>query len=95
MISLNDIRREIADRRVEIRDIMLTSQQVKVFRFLRRYAEPVRSSGVAKRFNFSAQHACMVMDGLYQKGYVDRKQQPQESGGFEYEYVSAIDGDRT
>ena len=91
MIPMNDIRRDIADRTFEIRDIMLTAQQSEVLRFVRKDGESVRSSAVAKRFNLSAQHSCMVMDKLYRKGYVDRKSQPQESGGYEYEYISAID----
>jgi len=91
MISLNDIRREIADRTEDVRDIMLSTQQAKVIRFVRRRNDPTRSRDVCKRFDLSAQHACMVMDNLYRKGYLCRTQQPQESGGYEYEYTWEID----
>ena len=90
MIGLNDIRRRIADSPTVIRDILLTRQEHQIFRWLRRN-QPALSSAIADEFGLSAQHAYIVMDKLYRKGYVDRMQQPQESGGYEYEYTSQID----
>lgn len=90
MIGLNDIRRRIVESPTAIRDILLTKQEHQVFRWVRHHANCL-SSEIAYEFGLSAQHACMVMDKLYRKGYVDRSQVPQESGGYEYEYLSQID----
>lgn len=93
MIRLNDIRRAIAERPFEIREILLTAQQSQVLRFVRQRKKTTRSSDIVKRFDLSPSHACMVMDGLYRKGYVRKQSQPQDTGGYEYEFVSAIDED--
>jgi len=91
VIPLNDIRRAILESPDTIRMLMLTAQQLSVFRFVREQRLPVRSSKIANKFGLSPSHACMVMDALHQRGYVDRLSRPQESGGYEYEYLSQID----
>ena len=91
MIPLNDIRQAILESPDSIRMLMLTAQQLSVFRFVRKQRLPVRSSKITKKFGLSPSHTCNVMDALYRKGYVDRLSRAQESGGYGYEYMSQID----
>jgi DNA-binding MarR family transcriptional regulator len=91
MTTLFDIRRMIAHRASDIRELMLTPQQVEVLTFIRRWRKPTRSRDISRRFDMSAQHACMVLDAIYRKGYLQRTSEPQDSGGYEYEYVWTLD----
>lgn len=91
LAALNDIRQYIATHREVVKMIMLTPQQSQVFSYVRKQRLPVCSNKITKKFGLSAQHTCMIMEALHRKGYVDRISQPQESGGYEYEYSSQID----
>ena len=90
MITLNDIRIEIADRAEEVRDIMLSDSQARVLLVIRQ-RESVTARWIAKRYDISIQSASSVLHRLYQKGYLCRRQEPQESGGYEYEYSWQLD----
>ena len=89
-MTLNEIRREIARRPDKVREILLSPQQAQVLRYARKRPKPTYSRDLVQRFDFTPQHACMVLERLYRKGYLTRGSDPQESGGYEYAYVSAI-----
>lgn len=90
----NYLRVAIADDPDLARDLLLSPQQAEVLLAIRHSKRSSWSSRlVCKRFGFSAQHACMVLDKLYRKGYLCRTSQPQESGGYEYEYTWELTND--
>lgn len=89
---LNEARLICADFPGDVREIILSPLQVEVLDIIRRRKDSVRSSHLVGWMDMSVQQASMVLSALYRKGYLCRTSQPQESGGYEYEYTWELEG---
>jgi len=89
MAHHDKIRTVIADDYDLVNEFMLTELEYSIFHFIRRQGT-VFANQVTRRYECSAQQTSVYLKQLFDKGYLNRKEQVAASGGIEYEYKARI-----
>lgn len=71
----------------EIKKLLISEQGKKVWRFVMDERKAT-TADVSRELRLSIPHASGILNKLFRQGYLDRFEQPQESGGKEWVYYT-------
>ena len=85
-MTADDIRQIILSNHVGVKELCLTSHQVYVLSLIKLGHNTTRA--LTKKLGASVQSVSATLDRIYKKGYLNRVEAVQESGGIEWIYSS-------
>lgn len=83
---MDDIRKLMLTRLSDIKDVMLSPRAVEIVMWLQ--GSEKSSANLAEKYNISVQNASQQLNNLYKKGYLNRTEQIEPTGGTIYFYRS-------